>query len=494
MSGEIALESIAYQLFMGVCMDVEYNFNRHDRGIFEYILDNIPDSITIVDMAGKVIFFNSTAEEYFGVLKKNIIDKDIREFFPNAILPRVLEHKVSYHNIYNSPREKSFVVSSAVPLKDKHGNMIGALARDRDITEIVKLSELLNKTQTNLMQLEKEYSKITLLGEDYFSKIISNNAGFIQIINLCKNISKSPLNILLKGESGTGKELFAKAIHYESGKRGKFIPINCSAIPKELFESELFGYEAGAFTGARNEGKKGKFEEAEGGTLFLDEIGDMPMELQPKLLRILEEGTVTRIGSNKPRKIDVRIISATNKDIRTLIKEDKFRKDLYYRLDVFQVNIPPLRERKGDIVLLANKFIQEFCMEQGINIIEIPNDILNIFSEYNWEGNVRELRNVIQRSVIYASQSGKDKIEKEFLPAYMQKIKVDELNKVINVEEIRRYETGLEEYIEKVEKMIIHKTLEELNYNKSETAKRLKIPRTTLYYKIEKHKITMDEA
>ena len=470
-------------------MSAEHNFTKYDRGVFEYILDNIPDSITIVDMDGRVIFFNSTAEEYFGVLKRDILNKDVKEFFPNAILPRVLDSRTPFYNIYNSPRENSFVVASAVPLSDDKGNMIGALARDRDITEIVRLSELLNKTQANLLNLEKEYSKISSSGEAYFSKIISNNAGFIQTINLCKNISKSPLNILLKGESGTGKELFAKAIHYESGRKGKFIPINCSAIPRELFESELFGYEDGAFTGAKTEGKKGKFEEAEGGTLFLDEIGDMPMELQSKLLRILEEGFVTRIGGNRQRKIDVRIISATNKDIRTLIDEDKFRRDLYYRLDVFQVNIPPLRERKGDIVLLSNKFIQEFCMEQGINIIEIPNEILNIFSEYNWEGNVRELRNVIQRSVIYASQGGKNKIEKEFLPHYMQNIKVNEISKVINTDEINQYESGLDEYIEKIERLIIQKTLKELNFNKAEAARRLKIPRATLYYKIEKYGI-----
>lgn len=474
-------------------MNIEHSFNKHDRGIFEYILDNIPDSITVVDKDGKVMFFNSTAEKYFEVVKSDIIDKDIRDFFPNAILPRVLERKTSFYNIYNSPRANSYVVSSAVPLYDKQGNLIGGLARDRDITEIVKLSDLLNKTQTNLLQLEKEYSKITSTGEAYFSKIISNNSSFIQIINLCKNIAKSPLNILLKGESGTGKELFAKAIHYESGRKGKFIPINCSAIPKELFESEIFGYEAGAFTGAKNEGKKGKFEEAEGGTLFLDEIGDLPLELQPKMLRILEDGVVTRIGGNKPKKINVRIISATNKEMRTLISEDKFRKDLYYRLDVFQINIPPLRERKGDIVLLANKFLQEFCMEQGISIVEIPDEIINIFSEYNWEGNVRELRNVIQRSVIYASQSGKDKIEKIFLPLELQKIEVDEINKVINLNEIRNSETGLDDYLEKIEKRIILKTLEDNNFNKSETAKQLKIPRATLYYKMEKYNITIDE-
>ncbi len=474
-------------------MDNKIEFNNYDREKFEYILDNIPDSITIVDNNGKVIFFNTTAVEYFGVRKNDIIDKDLIEFFPTAILPRVLNGKTPFYNIYNSPRENSFVVSSAIPLYDKYGNMVGALARDRDITEIVKLSELLSKTQSNLLKLEKEYSKIISTGEAYFSKIISNNASFIEIINLCKNISKTPLNILLKGESGTGKELFAKAIHYESGRKGKFIPINCSAIPRELFESEIFGYEAGAFTGAKTEGKKGKFEEAEGGTIFLDEIADLPLELQPKFLRILEDGVVTRIGGNKPKKIDVRIISATNKDIRELINGNRFRKDLYYRLDIFQVNIPPLRERKGDIIILANKFLQEFCMEQGINIVEIPNEILNIFSEYKWEGNVRELRNVIQRSAIMASQSGKNKLEKDLLPSYLQTIEVDEINKFIDLNEIENYESGLEEYLEKIEKGIIIKTLEEMNYNKSVAAKKLKIPRATLYYKMEKFNIRGDK-
>lgn len=463
-------------------------FNDYDKEKFEYVLDNIPDAITIVDNYGKVVFFNSTAEEYFGVEKKDIIDKDLIDFFPTAILPRVLESKTPFYNIYNSPRENSFVVSSAIPLYDRNKNILGALARDRDITEIVRLSELLNKTQSNLLKLEKEYSKITSSGEAYFSKIISNNASFIEIINLCKNISKTPLNVLLKGESGTGKELFAKAIHYESGRKGKFIPINCSAIPRELFESEIFGYEAGAFTGAKSEGKKGKFEEAEGGTLFLDEIADLPLELQPKLLRILEDGMVTRIGGNKPKKIDVRIITATNKDIRQLIDEDKFRKDLYYRLDIFQVNILPLRERKGDIVLLANKFLQEFCMEQGMSIIEIPDEVLSIFTEYKWEGNVRELRNVVQRSAIIASQSNKNKIEKEYLPLYMQNIKVDDINKLINANE-SNYEYGLEEYLQKIEKNIILKTLKEFNYNKSDVAKKLKIPRATLYYKMDKYEI-----
>jgi PAS domain S-box-containing protein len=477
----------------GADMLTEFIFNKNDKELFEYILDNIPDSITIVDVNCKVIFFNTTSEEYYDIKKEEIIGEDLVMFFPGAMLPKVIEKGQPYYNIYNSPRRNSYVVLSAVPLFDREGKIIGGLARDRDITEIVKISDLLNKTQLSLIKLEQEYSKISTLGESYFGKIISNSASFIQVINLCKNISKTPLNILLRGESGTGKELFAKAIHYESGRKGKFIPINCSAIPTELFESELFGYEPGSFTGAKTEGRIGKFEEAEGGTLFLDEIGDMPIGLQPKLLRILEDGEVTRIGGNKPKKIDVRIISATNKDIRQLIQENKFREDLYYRLDVFQVNIPPLRERKGDIILLANKFLQEFCMEQGINIIEIPKDILDIFSAYSWDGNVRELRNVIQRSVILAAQERNDKIEKNYLPSYMRDIELNNLNKNISLSEVKELNSGLEEYISNIEKAIIENSLRETNYNKSETAKLLKIPRATLYYKMDKYGIKVDE-
>lgn len=470
-------------------MITEFSFNKDDREMFEYILDNIPDSITIIDSNYKVIFFNSTAEKYYGINRKDILEKEIVSFFPNAILIKVIEKGTSYFNVYNSPRENSYVVSSGLPLRNSDGDVIGGLAMDRDITEIVKLSDLLNKTQLSLLQLEREYSKMSSSGESYFSKIISNNPAFIQVINLCKNISKTPLNILLRGESGTGKELFAKAIHYESGRNGKFVPINCSAIPTELFESELFGYEPGSFTGAKNEGKIGKFEEAEGGTLFLDEIGDMPIEMQPKLLRVLEDGEVTRIGGNKGRKIDVRIVSATNRDIRELIYENKFRKDLYYRLDVFQVTIPPLRDREGDIVLLANKFLQEFCMEQGINIIELPKSIIDIFLAYSWEGNVRELRNVIQRSVILASNDGTGRIEKRFLPAHMQKIEVNTVGKIVNLADIETSDGGLDEYMSRIEKAIITKTLEDLGYNKSDAAKKLKIPRATLYYKMEKYGI-----
>lgn len=472
-------------------MREDLNFLNYDKEVFEFILDSIPDAISIVDINCKTIFWNKTSEEYFGVSKNEILGKDIRDFFPNSLLYKVIESEKTFHNIYNSPRDNSYTIISAVPLYDKNKKLIGGLARDRDITEYIKLSELLDKTQNSLEKLEKEYSK-AVLGESYFSNIISNNAAFIKIINTCKNISRTNLNVMLKGESGTGKELFAKAIHHESGRKGKFVPINCSAIPTELFESELFGYDSGAFTGAKKEGKPGKFEEADEGTLFLDEIGDMPLNLQPKILRVLEEGEVTRVGGNKSRKLDVRVISATNINIDKYIKEGKFRKDLFYRLNTFQVDLIPLRERKEDIILLANRFLQQYCMENGINIIEIPEKILNIFKNYTWEGNVRELRNVIQRSIILALESSKDRIEEEHLPSYLRNIDydIDELSYNSSIEEENK--EGLEETLEKLEKEIIKKALNKTGWQKSKAAKILRIPRTTLYYKIEKYGLKND--
>ncbi len=467
-------------------MNGELIFNNKDKGVFEFVLDNIPDYITIVDANCKTIFFNKSCEKYYNISKEEIIGEDIRDFFPNSLLPKVIEQQKSYDNIYNSPRENSYTVISAVPLYDSEGRLIGGLARDRDITELVKLSNVLNKTQASLSKLEKKYSLIEN-GQSYFSNIIGRNPLFMQTITLCKNVSRTPMNILLKGESGTGKELFAKAIHYESGREGNFVAINCSAIPSELFESELFGYEEGAFTGAKKDGKIGKFEEANGGTLFLDEIGDMPMELQPKILRALEEGFITRIGSNVKRPINVRIISATNKDVKSLIHADKFRRDLYYRLDAFQIEIPPLRQRGNDIILLANTFLQQFCMEQGMNILELSREVEEMLLNQPWEGNVRELRNVIQRSAIFAFQGQSDKIRIKHLPDSMTTVKNSINNLKSDIEGVDLL--NLESAVEKLEKEMIQKALAQSNNNMSKAAKLLQIPRTTLYYKIEKYKI-----
>ncbi len=463
-------------------MNHDLNLNKDEKEIFEFILDSIPDAITVIDTDYKTIFFNKVSESYFDVKKEDIVGRDLRTFFPNSLLPKVIDLEKSYFNIYNSPRENTFTVISAIPLYNSEGKLIGGLARDRDITEFVKLSEVLSKTQTNLEELEKEYKSV-MQGENFFSGIISNNSEFIKTINLCRNISKTPMSVWLNGESGTGKELFVRAIHHESKRKGKLVAINCAAIPEELFESELFGYEEGAFTGAKKGGKMGKFEEANNGTLFFDEIGDMPLTSQPKILRALEAGHITRIGSNREIPIDVRIISATHKNIEDAVRKGEFRKDLYYRLNGFHVQIMPLRDRKQDILILANRFLQQFCMENSINIIEIPDDVLKVLMNHHWDGNVRELRNIMQRVVLLAKENKSDRVMMEYLPEYLQNLAgfLDEKTTA------RLSDQGLEHSIETVEKEIIKTALEMNQYNKKKTAEYLKIPRSSLYYKMEKH-------
>ena len=197
-------------------------------------------------------------------------------------------------------------------------------------------------------------------------------------------------------------ELFARAIHMESGREGYFVPINCSAIPNELIESELFGYAAGAFTGALKEGRAGKIELSHRGTLFLDEIGDMPLNMQPKILRVIEDGEIIRVGSEKSLKVNIRVIAATNKDLAKMVEEGSFRKDLYYRLNSVIINIPPLRERRDDIPLLANRFVEDYCMEYGVNILSFSPEVMEALINHDWEGNVRELNNLVERMVIMA--------------------------------------------------------------------------------------------
>ena len=321
--------------------------------------------------------------------------------------------------------------------------------------------------------------KRSLDGDYKFDGVIGKSERMQDLFHLVDRIAKSRANILLTGESGVGKDVFAQLIHRKSLQDPeKFIPINCGAIPENLIESELFGHEKGSFTGAINT-KRGRFELAHGGTLFLDELGELPFHMQVKLLRVLEEKQIYRIGSENPINIGVRIIAATNKDLMDEIEAGRFREDLFYRLNVVNIDIPPLRERKEDIPLLAEKFLLEFSKEYNKNLKFLDIEAINYLVEFDWKGNVRELRNIMERAVLFADLE-EEFLLKDYLPEEVTGIVEEESNK-------HNIEMSLQEY----EKIIIMNTLKRHKGNKSKTSKILGIKRQTLYNKIKQYNINM---
>ena len=326
---------------------------------------------------------------------------------------------------------------------------------------------------SDAVAMRKKLSKLeSLVNKEYsFDSIIGRSVPLLSAVDMAKKAAPTDATILLTGETGTGKEVFASAIHAASLRKQKnFVAVNCGALSRELLESELFGYKAGAFTGATKD-KKGLFEQADGGTNFLDEIGEMPIELQVKLLRVLETGEFIAVGDTKTQKVNVRIIAATNRNLKEAIDKNEFREDLYYRISVFTIDLPPLRERGNDIVLLAQSFIDAFASKMNKHVTGMDASFEKTIKSYQWRGNIRELRNTIERSVILASN---DKLGAEDLPLEIQMAQngdMDSLN------------------LAYVEKMHIMKMLKYTGGNKTETARLLKIGLTTLYRKIEEYGI-----
>lgn len=350
--------------------------------------------------------------------------------------------------------QKSFCVEELLVTVEK------AVERKRLIEENYKLRK----------QIEKSYQ---------YDGVIGKSEKMQLLFSMVDRIANSRATVLLTGESGVGKEVFAKLIHKKSSRRDKkFVTINCGAIPENLIESELFGHEKGAFTGASYT-KIGKFEQANGGTIFLDEIGELPLSMQVKFLRVLQERQFERVGSLKSINVDVRVIAATNKDLLEEVKKGNFREDLYYRLNVVNIKIPPLRERKDDIPLLAEKFLDEFSKEYNKKLKLIDIETMNILVQYPWKGNVRELRNVIERSVVVAEEN-EEILSNHHLPS-----------EIIGQENISesRWKEGIT--LKEFEKILIINTLKKVNGNKSKAAEILGIKRQTLYNKIKEYNIDL---
>lgn len=318
-----------------------------------------------------------------------------------------------------------------------------------------------------------------------FANIIGTSEAITQVFELIQKVADTDSTVLLLGESGTGKELIARAIHYNSPRRqGPLVPVNCAAIPQELLESELFGHERGAFTHAVKT-RIGRFEQANGGTIFLDEIAEMSPALQVKLLRVLQDRCFERIGGIKSIKVDIRIIAATNQNLEELARQGKFREDLYYRLNVIPVRVPPLRERRGDIPLLANHFLQEFSKKKKRRVLRLSPQALELLVRYPWPGNVRELENLMERLVILTE---KDVVEPEDLPARIR----NAYTLAPGSESLDFPEEGvnLPEAVQNFERRLILAALEKANWVRSRAAQLLHLNRTTLIEKMKKQKIT----
>lgn len=280
------------------------------------------------------------------------------------------------------------------PIFDQRGNLVMAMTNVRDIAD-------LNALQYEL-QSERALNENILMGNGASQNIVAKSPEMKQILEYAEQVAPFPTTVLITGETGSGKDVVANYIHRHSARASKpFLKLNCNSIPENLMESELFGYCAGAFTGANKGGKSGLFELADGGTL-LDEIGDMPLNLQVKMLRVLQEGEIYRLGSSAPKKVDVRLISATNTNLEKLCREGRFRKDLYYRINVVSIMVPPLRERREEIIALAEHYLYQYCQNYGLNKIYSP-EVLQCFAAYNWPGNVRELKNVVENLIVSSS-------------------------------------------------------------------------------------------
>jgi len=335
-------------------------------------------------------------------------------------------------------------------------------------------SRILKREVTYLRHQQRKFKK--------YCELVGKSEKMTQIYRQIDILAQTwDTTVLILGESGTGKELVAEAIHRKSKRnKGSFVDINCASLPENLLESELFGYEKGAFTDAK-ETKKGLFELADGGTLFLDEIGELPLNLQAKLLRFLENKSFRRLGNGREITVDVRVVAATNRDLATAMEKNLFRKDLYYRLNVVSLCLPPLRERAGDILRLANYFLDTFCREMGKPLMKLADDVLDIFELYHWNGNVRELRNVIERMVIFSNSPiiGKELLAPEM---YSQQVALD----TKQPDDERMAATNLDEHLARLEKQIIRKTLDEAEGNKTKTAQMLGISRFSLGRRINK--------
>ena len=446
---------------------------------YKLIFDSIHNGVMVTDAEGYVTHFNKPYGQFLGLDPAAQIGKHCTEVIENTRMHIVAETGIPEINQSHRIKGQNMVVQR-IPIW-KNGKVIAVFGQVmfKDIKDVTKLANRLSLLESKVKLYEEEL--ITLRSTRYtFDSIIGKTRAVTLLKKEALNAAANQFPVLITGDSGTGKELFAQAIHHASPRKlYPFVRINCSAIPKDLLESELFGYEKGAFTGARSEGKPGKFEIANQGTVFLDEIGDLPLTMQPKLLQVVEEKEFERVGGTRLIRSDFRVIAATNQNLEEMLSDGRFRKDLYYRLNVIPLHIPPLRERRDDIPPLVRHFLQQMAQEAAISAIEMGPEAEKALGRHDWPGNVRELQNVLERTL--SSIEG-DRIQLCDLPFYLQRAPR---------RSSEQDQTTIKEVHARTEKEIIIYALKETGNNKARAAKMLGIHRTHLYKKMKKYNISL---
>lgn len=431
------------------------------------VFDTISQGLIITDEQSRIITYNPAAENIFKIPANEVLGKKVENVIPNTRIHYVLESGQSELGMLQDINN-GIIATNRIPIQ-LDGNRIGVVSTFEDITKIQQLEQKAR---------EKIYKK-GFVAKHNFEDILTIDKNVIELKNLALLYSKTDAAVLIQGESGTGKELFAQSIHNASNRSGgPFVAVNCAAIPENLLESELFGYEGGAFTGARKEGKQGLFELAHNGSIFLDEIGEIPKSLQARLLRVIQEKEIMRIGGDKIIPVDIRIISATNRNLEKQIENGDFRQDLYYRLNVFNVNIPSLRERKADIGLISTRLLKEFTND-SIKHNEIVKEINPLLVSYNWPGNVRELNNIMERLSLMILQFSSS----NYIDMLKQIMSVPPEEDGDNITLRVNIKNGLKDAMKEAEKSVIDTMLIKCNHDKNKVADILKVGRTTLWRK-----------
>ncbi len=469
--------------------------------IYESVLDLIPEPLVIVDRDGYIVFFNQAYEKYLNIPRDKALGRYVTEIIDNTRMHIVCKSGKSELDCIQKIKNRDAIVQR-IPILSETGEILGGIGKVnfQNKAELKMLMGRLRNLENELSEY-KEHSLVQMRAAYTFDEIVGVSRQMEHLKEVASKFAATELSILLLGETGVGKDLFAQAIHNASHRqRGPLISLNCAAIPHDLLESELFGYEDGAFTGARRKGKPGKFELADGGTMFLDEIGDMPLSMQAKLLRVLQNKQIERIGGISSRKIDVRIIASTNQDLGNKINRKEFREDLFYRLNAATIKIPSLRERPGDIRALVKKTLDKLDVKK-----QIDEKGLEMLAFYSWPGNVRELINVIERLVYLTEAEVIDSAEVKRLFSDLtdgsrvgRNSHLQGGSRGFPFKHVERTATGgclsteeasnrLEDKLNESEREFISRTLELCEGNKARAAKKLGIHRTTLYQKLRKH-------